>query len=183
MYLKDYCQVRIDSNDPQNVAGEILVKGEQVMMGYYKNEKDTKAVLDKDGWLHTGDMGTLDEDGTLNIRGRCKTMILTDNGQNIYPEEIEDKLNNMPLVLESLVLENDGKLYGLVVPDFETCEREGIDRATLEATMEENLKTLNTQIAAYERLVSISIYPSEFEKTPKKSIKRYLYNASKLGIK
>ena len=183
MYLKDYIDVRIDSTDPQNVAGEILVRGENVMMGYYKNEEATSAAIDAEGWLHTGDMGTMDVDGTLYIRGRCKTMILTGSGQNIYPEEIEDKLNNMPLVLESLVLENDGKLYGLVVPDFETCEREGIDRQTLEATMAENLKALNAQIAAYERLVSISIYPSEFEKTPKKSIKRYLYNASKLGIK
>ncbi|MBR0336383.1 MAG: AMP-binding protein, partial [Alistipes sp.] len=182
MYLKNFLDVRIDSTDPQNVAGEILVRGENVMMGYYKNEEATAAAIDSEGWLHTGDMGTIDVDGTLYIRGRCKTMILTGNGQNIYPEEIEDKLNNMPLVLESLVLENDGKLYGLVVPDFETCEREGIDRPALEAIMAENLKQLNTQIAAYERLVSITIYPSEFEKTPKKSIKRYLYNVSKLGI-
>ena len=127
-------------------------------------------------------MGTVDADGTLYIRGRCKTMILTGSGQNIYPEEIEDKLNNMPLILESLVLENDGKLYGLVVPDFETCEKEGIDRPTLEQTMNENLKALNAQVAAYERLVSLTIYPSEFEKTPKKSIKRYLYNVSKLSL-
>jgi long-chain acyl-CoA synthetase len=182
MYLKDYLDVRIVSSDPQNVAGEILVRGENVMMGYYKNEEATSAAIDDEGWLHTGDMGTMDLDGTLYIRGRCKTMILTGSGQNIYPEEIEDKLNNMPLVLESLVLENDGKLYGLVVPDFETCEKEGISRAALEEMMKENLKNLNSQVAAYERLVSISIYPSEFEKTPKKSIKRYLYNVSKLGI-
>ena len=181
-YIKENLEVRIDSPDKQNIAGEILVRGEHVMKGYYKNEKDTAASIDSDGWLHTGDMGTIDDDGTLYIRGRCKTMILTSTGQNIYPEEIEDKLNNMPLVLESLVLEHGGKLYGLVVPDFETCEKEGIDKETLKATMDENLKTLNAQVAAYERLVSLTVYPSEFEKTPKKSIKRYLYNVSKLGI-
>ena len=174
--------VRIDSSDPQRIPGEILVRGEHVMLGYYKNEEATRSAIDADGWLHTGDMGTLDPDGTLYIRGRCKTMILTGSGQNIYPEEIEDKLNNMPLVLESLVLENDGKLYGLVVPDFETCEKEDISRTALEEMMKENLKNLNAQVAVYERLVSIHIYPSEFEKTPKKSIKRYLYNVSKLGI-
>ncbi len=180
--IKENLEVRIDSSDQQNVPGEILVRGEHVMLGYYKNEKDTKASIDDEGWLHTGDMGTLDDDGTLYIRGRCKTMILTSTGQNIYPEEIEDKLNNMPLVLESLILEQGGKLYGLVVPDFETCEKEGIDKETLKQTMDENLKLLNSQVAAYERIVSLTIYPSEFEKTPKKSIKRYLYNVSKLGI-
>ena len=181
-YIKDMLEVRINSADPYTIPGEILVRGEHVMLGYYKNEEATADAIDEQGWLHTGDMGTVDLDGTLYIRGRCKTMILTGSGQNIYPEEIEDKLNNMPLILESLVLENEGKLYGLVVPDFETCEREGIDRATLEQTMNENLKLLNSQVAAYERLVSLNIYPSEFEKTPKKSIKRYLYNVSKLGI-
>ena len=181
-YIKENLEVRIDSADKHNIPGEILVHGEHVMQGYFKNEKATNEAIDKDGWLHTGDMGTIDEDGTLYIRGRCKTMILTSTGQNIYPEEIEDKLNNMPLVLESLVLEHGGKLYGLVVPDFETCEKEGIDRTALEATMNENLQLLNSQIAAYERLVSLTIYPSEFEKTPKRSIKRYLYNVTKLGI-
>ena len=180
--IKEMLEVKINSTDQHNIPGEILVRGEHVMMGYYKNEKATSDAIDADGWLHTGDMGTIDPDGTLYIRGRCKTMILTGSGQNIYPEEIEDKLNNMPLILESLVLENDGKLYGLVVPDFETCEKEGISREQLEEIMQENLKNLNSQVAAYERLVSISIYPSEFEKTPKKSIKRYLYNVAKLGI-
>lgn len=180
--IKEMLEVKINSADQHNIPGEILVRGEHVMMGYYKNEKATADAIDADGWLHTGDMGTIDPDGTLYIRGRCKTMILTGSGQNIYPEEIEDKLNNMPLILESLVLENDGKLYGLVVPDFETCEKEGISREQLENIMQENLKNLNSQVAAYERLVSISIYPSEFEKTPKKSIKRYLYNVAKLGI-
>ena len=182
-YLSEYLDVSIDSSDPQRVPGEIMVKGEMVMSGYYKNEKDTKAVLEPDGWMHTGDMGVMDPDGTVYIKGRCKTMILTDTGQNIYPEQIEDKLNNMPLVLESLVLENEGKLYGLVVPDFDHCEKEGIDRAALEDIMKENLKNLNEQVAAYERLVSITIHISEFEKTPKRSIKRYLYDVKRLGIK
>ena len=181
-YLSDYLDVRIDSSDPQHIPGEILVKGEMVMQGYYKNQKDTEAVLEPDGWMHTGDMGIMDPDGTVYIKGRCKTMILTDTGQNIYPEQIEDKLNNMPLVMESLVLENDGKLYGLVVPDFDHCEKEGIDRSRLEEIMKENLKNLNEQVAAYERLVSITIHIDEFEKTPKRSIKRYLYDVKKLGI-
>ena len=180
-YLKGMLEVKIDSEDQQNVPGEILVKGECVMAGYYKNERDTKAVLDEDGWLHTGDMGTIDEDGTLYIKGRCKSMILTETGQNIYPEQIEDKLNNLPLVTESLVLENGGKLYGLVVPDFAICEKEGIDKVRLNEIMNENLKMFNSQVAAYERLVSIIVYPKEFEKTPKKSIKRYLYDVSKLS--
>ena len=182
-YLSDFLDIRIESNDPQRVPGEILVKGEMVMQGYYKNQKDTEAVLEPDGWMHTGDMGILDPDGTVYIKGRCKTMILTDTGQNIYPEQIEDKLNNMPLVMESLVLENDGKLYGLVVPDFDHCEKEGIDRARLEEIMKENLKNLNDQVAAYERLISITIHIDEFEKTPKRSIKRYLYDVKRLGIK
>ncbi len=182
-YLREYLDVRIDSSDPQNVPGEIMVKGEMVMQGYYKNEKDTTATLEPDGWMHTGDMGVMDPDGTVYIKGRCKTMILTDTGQNIYPEQIEDKLNNMPLVLESLVLENGGKLYGLVVPDFDLCEKEGVDRARLEEIMNENLKELNQQVAAYERLVSITIHISEFEKTPKRSIKRYLYDVKRMGIK
>ena len=182
-YLNEYLDVRIDSQDPQHIPGEIMVKGEMVMQGYYKNAKDTEAVLEPDGWMHTGDMGVMDPDGTVYIKGRCKTMILTDTGQNIYPEQIEDKLNNMPLVLESLVLENEGKLYGLVVPDFDQCEKEGIDRAQLEDIMKENLKNLNEQVAAYERLVSIAIHQSEFEKTPKRSIKRYLYDVKRLGIK
>ena len=181
-YLSDYLDVRIDSSDPQHIPGEILVKGEMVMQGYYKNQKDTEAVLEPDGWMHTGDMGIMDPDGTVYIKGRCKTMILTDTGQNIYPEQIEDKLNNMPLVMESLVLENYGKLYGLVVPDFDHCEKEGIDRSRLEEIMKENLKNLNEQVAAYERLVSITIHIDEFEKTPKRSIKRYLYDVKKLGI-
>ena len=181
MYIKEYLDLRIDSPDPDHTAGEIIVKGEHVMLGYYKNEKDTHAVLDPDGWLHTGDMGTVDPDGTLYIRGRSKTMILTGSGQNIYPEEIEDKLNNMYLVLESLVLEHNGKLHALVVPDYEQAEREGVDKNDLPQIMENNLKELNTVVAGYEHVAAITIYPTEFEKTPKRSIKRYLYNVTLLG--
>ena len=181
MYIKEYLDLRIDSPDPEHTAGEIIVKGERVMLGYYKNEKDTHAVLDPDGWLHTGDMGTVDPDGTLYIRGRSKTMILTGSGQNIYPEEIEDKLNNMYLVLESLVLEHNGKLHALVVPDYEQAEREGVDKNDLPQIMENNLKELNTVVAGYEHVAAITIYPTEFEKTPKRSIKRYLYNVTLLG--
>ncbi|MEG0789747.1 MAG: AMP-binding protein [Alistipes sp.] len=179
-YLKDFLQVKIASSDPQTVAGEILVKGENVMTGYYKNDKETHKVLDKAGWLHTGDMGTMDEDGTLYIRGRSKTMILSGSGQNIYPEQIEDKLNNMYLVLESLVIDRDGKLAALVVPDYEQAEKEGVDKEELPAIMENNLKELNTIVAAFERVSDITLYPTEFEKTPKRSIKRYLYNPSLL---
>uniref|UniRef100_UPI0040561F91 AMP-binding protein n=1 Tax=Alistipes sp. TaxID=1872444 RepID=UPI0040561F91 len=173
----NHLEVKIDSPDPEKVAGEILIKGEHVMLGYYKNEKDTKAVLPGDGWLHTGDMGTMDPDGTIYIRGRLKTMILTGNGQNIYPEEIEDRLNNMYLVLESLIIEANGRLHALVVPDYEQVEKEGVDKQELPKIMEQNLEELNKMLAAYERVSSIRLYPTEFEKTPKRSIKRYLYNA------
>ncbi len=181
-FLKGLLEVRIDSEDPQRVAGEILVRGEHVMKGYYKNDKDTHKVLDEEGWLHTGDMATMDPDGTLYIRGRSKTMILSGNGQNIYPEEIEDKLNNMYLVLESLVLEGDnGRLKALVVPDYEQAESEGVDKSELPQIMQNNLQELNAQLAAYERVAEIAIYPTEFEKTPKRSIKRYLYAPSLLS--
>ena len=181
-FLKGLLEVRIDSEDPQRVAGEILVRGEHVMKGYYKNDKDTHKVLDEEGWLHTGDMATMDPDGTLYIRGRSKTMILSGNGQNIYPEEIEDKLNNMYLVLESLVLDaGNGKIKALVVPDYEQAESEGVDKSELPQIMQNNLQELNAQLAAYERVAEIAIYPTEFEKTPKRSIKRYLYAPSLLS--
>ena len=181
-YLRNLLEVRIDSSDPEHTAGEILVRGEHVMEGYYKNEKDTHKVLDAEGWLHTGDMGTMDPDGTLYIRGRSKTMILSGNGQNIYPEEIEDRLNNMYLVLESLVIDiGEGRLRALVVPDYEQAENEGVEKEELPAIMQNNLAELNAQLAAYERVAEIVLYPTEFEKTPKRSIKRYLYTASVLG--
>ena len=179
-YLKGLLDVRIDSDDPQHKAGEIMVRGEHVMQGYYKNPQATAAVLDGGGWLRTGDMGTMDDDGTLYIRGRCKTMILGSNGQNIYPEEIEDKLNNMYLVAESLILDDDGRLRALAVPDYEQAEKDGVGEDELKAVMENNLQLLNEQLAAYERVASITVYPTEFEKTPKRSIKRYLYDISKL---
>ena len=180
-YLHEQLEVKIDSPDPQHEAGEIIVRGEHVMKGYYKNEKDTEKVLEPDGWLHTGDMATMDPDGTLYIRGRSKTMILSGSGQNIYPEEIEDKLNNMYLVLESLILETEnGKLKALVVPDYEQAELEGVDKNDLPQIMQNNLTELNTLLAAYERVSELAIYPTEFEKTPKRSIKRYLYSPSLL---
>lgn len=181
-YIREMLEVKIDSPDPEHTAGEILVRGEHVMKGYYKNDKDTQKVLDADGWLHTGDMATMDPDGTLYIRGRSKTMILSGNGQNIYPEEIEDKLNNMYLVLESLVIDvGEGRLRAMVVPDYEQAEAEGVDKNDLPEIMQNNLKELNTQLAAYERVAEIVLYPTEFEKTPKRSIKRYLYSPSLLN--
>ena len=173
--LPGLMDVKIDSADPYKIAGEILVHGENVMMGYYKNEEATNAVLDKDGWLHTGDMGVVDPDGTIYIKGRCKTMILTGTGQNIYPEEIEDKLNNLPMVLESLIVERNGVLTALVVPDYDSAQKENIGKEELLKMMEENLKTLNTKVASYERVARLEIHESEFEKTPKRSIKRFLY--------
>ncbi len=174
MYLKNYLEVKIDSPDPEHVAGEIIVRGENVMKGYYKNEQATNDVL-RDGWLYTGDIGTMDPDGTLYIRGRSKTMILSPSGQNIYPEEIESKLNNLYLVMESLVVEREGKLVALVYPDYETAQIEGVADDAIPEIMEKNLAELNSLVAPYERVANIVIYPTEFEKTPKKSIRRYLY--------
>ncbi len=179
-FIKEHLEVKIDSSDPANIPGEILVKGEHVMVGYYKNTKDTLAIFDDDGWLHTGDMGVMDPDNTVYIRGRCKTMILGANGQNIYPEQIEDRLNNMYLVGESLIIEDNGKLAALVVPDYETAHNEKISDDQVKDIMQENLKELNSVVGAFERVASITIYPKEFEKTPKKSIKRFLYNTSLL---
>ncbi len=179
-YIDKHLEVKIDSPDPQNVPGEILVKGEHVMVGYYKNTKDTISIFDDDGWLHTGDMGVMDPDNTIYIRGRCKTMILGANGQNIYPEQIEDKLNNMFLVSESLIIEDNGKLAALVVPDLEAAANEKIGSDEIMKVMEDNLKQLNATVSAFERVASITIYPKEFEKTPKRSIKRFLYNTSLL---
>lgn len=179
--LTHHLEVKITSPDPENIPGEILVRGEHVMVGYYKNEKATQDVIDKDGWLHTGDMGIMESDDTIYIKGRCKTMILSSSGQNIYPESIEDLLNNMYLVGESLIIDNEGRLAALVVPDFELAQNNGItSEEELSAVMEENLKLLNSQVANYEKIGSITIFPTEFEKTPKKSIKRYLYDKNML---
>lgn len=173
-------EVDIDSKDSQTIPGEILVRGEHVMMGYYKNLKETTKVLDKNGWLHTGDIGVIDSDGVIFIRGRSKTMILSGNGQNIYPEQIEDKLNNMYLVVESLIIKSEEKIKALIFPDYEQADKDGVDKADLQVIMEANLVALNGLIASYERVADITIYPTEFEKTPKKSIKRYLYDPSLL---
>ena len=168
-------EVRIDSSDPYHVVGEILVRGANVMLGYYKNSEATAATLDSEGWYHTGDLGILDREGNLYIRGRSKNMLLGSNGQNIYPEEIEDKLNTLPYVMESIVIQRDQKLYALIHPDFEEAEKAGLDEAALAAQMEQNRKELNQMINAYEQIVGIRIYREEFEKTPKRSIKRFLY--------
>lgn len=173
--LKGIMEVRIDSEDPYNKVGEIQVRGENVMKGYYKNEEATRNVFTDDGWLKTGDLGTIDVNKRIYIRGRSKTMILSSNGQNIYPEEIEAKLNNLPFVLESLVVEREGKLVGLVYPDYDTVDSTGIRHEDLPTIMEQNRKDLNKLLAPYEAVTSIILYPTEFEKTPKRSIKRYLY--------
>ena len=168
-------EAKILSSDPKSVPGEICVRGTNVMKGYFKNPEATEAVLDKEGWLHTGDMGTLSDDCTLFIRGRSKTMILSANGQNIYPEEIEAKLNNMPFVAESLVVERDGRLVGLVYPDYDALDRLGIRSSELPSQLETIRVELNKLVAPYERLAEIRAIPNEFEKTPKRSIKRFLY--------
>ena len=147
------------------------------MKGYYKNTEATEAVLDSDGWLHTGDMGTVSPDGTIFIKGRYKTMILSANGQNIYPEEIEAKLNNMPFVAESLVVERGKRLIALVYPDYEAMDRRGVTSAMLPEIMAKVTEKLNRLVAPYERIDRIQLIANEFEKTPKRSIKRYLYNA------
>lgn len=163
------------SPDPEKVPGEILVRGQNVMKGYFKNPEATAEALDPEGWLHTGDMGTRDIDGTLYIKGRYKTMILSASGQNIYPEEIEAKLNNLPYVAESLLVERGNKLVALVYPDYEATDRDGLTHEQLPAKMEEILAQLNQKVAPYERVDKIQLLPNEFEKTPKKSIKRFLY--------
>ncbi len=173
--LDNIMEVRIDSEDPYNVVGEIQVRGENVMVGYYKNEEATKAAFTEDGWLKTGDLGTIDKNNTIFIRGRSKTMLLGPNGQNIFPEEIESRLNNMPFVMESLIVQRNGKLVALTHPDYETMDAAHVDHDMLPAIMEQNRLNLNKMLSTYENITAIQIYPSEFEKTPKKSIKRYLY--------
>lgn len=168
-------EVRVDSADPCNVLGEIQVRGENVMKGYYKNEEATKAAFTEDGWLRTGDLGTIDENNRIYLRGRSKTMILGASGQNVFPEEIEARLNNLPYVTESLVVSRNNKLVALVYPDYEAMNSTGLSSEALDAIMEENKQALNKSVANYETISTIHIYPTEFEKTPKKSIKRYLY--------
>ena len=174
--LQGFMDARIANPDVDGV-GEIQVRGENVMCGYYKNEQATADTFTEDGWLRTGDLGTLDEDGFIYIKGRCKTMLLGPSGQNIYPEEIEAKINNMPYVLESLVLQKDTRLVALVCPDFEAVDADKLSQEQLEVVMEENRKLVNAELAAYEQINELRIYTHEFEKTPKKSIKRFLYEA------
>ena len=174
--LKGFMDARIANPDADGV-GEIQVRGENVMVGYYKNEQATAESFTEDGWLRTGDLGIIDEDGFIYIKGRCKTMLLGPSGQNIYPEEIEAKINNMPYVLESLVLQKDTKLVALVCPDFEAVDADHLTQDQLEVVMEENRKLVNAELATYEQINEVRVYTHEFEKTPKKSIKRFLYEA------
>ena len=175
--LKGFMEARIADANAEGV-GEIQVRGEHVMAGYYKNEQATKECFTEDGWLRTGDLGMIDNDGFIYIKGRCKTMLLGPSGQNIYPEEIEAKINNMPYVLESLVLQKDDtRLVALVCPDFEAVDADHLTQDQLEAIMDENRKLVNQDLAAYEQVNMVKIYTHEFEKTPKKSIKRFLYEA------
>ena len=169
----DHMEVKILSNDPQNVPGEIVCRGTNVMLGYYKNDEATRDVIDSEGWYHTGDLGTISEDGHVFIRGRSKNMLLGSNGQNVYPEEIEDKLNSLPMVAESLVIQEGEKLVALVCPDHD--DEMNFSTEELEHIMEQNRDKLNEQLPAYSRVAAIRLHPEEFAKTAKKSIKRYLY--------
>lgn len=176
--IVDRMEVCIDSDDPENKVGEIMVRGMNVMLGYYKNPEATKSVMMPDGWMRTGDLGTLDSDGFLYIRGRSKSMILSSNGQNIYPEEIEDKLNNMPYVAESIVISQGGRIVALIYPDWEQVDKAGINHAEIEPLMQANIDQLNTEIPGYSKVHCFKLYQEEFEKTPKRSIKRYLYQSA-----
>ena len=173
-------EVKVLSPDPANIPGEIVCRGDNVMLGYYKNEEATKEVIDEEGWMHTGDLGVIDENGYVTIKGRSKNMLLGPSGQNIYPEEIEDKLNNLPYVNESIIIQAlDGKLAALIYPDFDLAFSQGMTEKQVEEQMEANRVALNAQIAAYEQVARVKIYHEEFEKTPKKSIKRFLYQEAR----
>ena len=169
-------EVEIDSPDPENIVGEIMTRGDNVMLGYYKNPEATAQVLEADGWLHTGDLGIMDKDGNVTIKGRSKNMLLGPSGQNIYPEEIEEQLNNMPFVAESIIIQQtDHKLMALIYPEFEEAYAQGMSNQDIESAMETNRVNLNAELPAYSQIARVKIYPEEFEKTPKKSIKRFLY--------
>lgn len=168
-------EIRIDSPDPQNIPGEVLVKGANVFLGYYKNEEATKNVLGEDGWFHTGDMGVMDSDGYLFLKGRSKCMILGPSGQNIYPEEIEGVVNNVTYVVDSLVIEDHGALVSLIYPDYHQAELDGLSKSQLEAKLLETLPEINKQIPNYAKISKMEFMPEDFERTPKRSIKRYLY--------
>lgn len=168
-------EIRIASADPGRIPGEIQVRGDNVMLGYYKNEEATEESFTTDGWMRTGDMGIIDGDGYLFIKGRCKSMILGPSGQNIYPEEIEAVINSMPYVIESLVVDSNGKLIALVYPDMELAGKEGLDKNAILKKMEENIAAVNVDMPNYSKIAGVRVVPEEFEKTPKKSIKRYMY--------
>lgn len=176
--IVDRMEGRIDSPDPEHIPGELWVRGDNVMKGYYKNKDATDAVM-KDGWMNTGDLCTMDSDGFIYIRGRNKNMILGPSGQNIYPEEIEQKLNNMPYVAESLVVDSDGQLAALIYPDLELATKQGIHTDTLSKIIDDNIAALNKDLPAYSQIRKVKLYNEEFEKTPKRSIKRYLYQHAK----
>lgn len=171
----DHMEVKIASNDPENVPGEIMARGLNTMLGYYKNEVATREVLDEDGWYHTGDLGTMSADGHLYIRGRIKNMLLGSNGQNVYPEEIEDKLNSLAMVNESLIVQKGEQLIGLVYPDVDEAQQMGFNDEDLNNIMEQNRLQLNAMLPPFCKISEIRLHPEEFVKTPKKSIKRYLY--------
>ena len=166
-------EVKVLSPDPQNIVGEIVCRGDNVMLGYYKNEEATREAIDEDGWLHTGDLGVIDAEGNVTIKGRSKNMLLSASGQNIYPEEIEDKLNNLTFVAESVVIQKDEKLVALIHPDYD--EAGDISEDELKAVMQQNIQELNTMMPPYSQVSRYVIMKEEFEKTPKKSIKRFLY--------
>ena len=172
-------EVRIDSNDPAHRAGEIICRGENLMLGYYKNPEATALIIDVRGWLHTGDLATMDSEGYVTVRGRSKNMLLTASGQNIYPEEIESKLNNMPYVAESLIVLQNDKLVALIYPDFDEAFARGLQQSDIEEAMEQNRQELNQQLPAYCQITKVKIHFEEFEKTAKKSIKRFLYQEAK----
>ena len=172
-------EVKIDSSDPQRVAGEIICRGTNLMLGYYKNPEATSQIIDVNGWLHTGDLGTMDAEGYVTVRGRSKNMLLTSSGQNIYPEEIESKLNNMPYVSESLIVLQKEKLVALIYPDFDDAFANGLQQMDVERMMEANRNELNQQLPAYCQISEVKIHFEEFEKTAKKSIKRFMYQEAK----
>ncbi|OAV66209.1 Long-chain-fatty-acid--CoA ligase FadD15 [Bacteroidales bacterium Barb6XT] len=176
--IVDRMEVLIDSPDPRNQAGEILVRGDNLMLGYYKNPEATQAVMQPDGWMRTGDLGTIDADGFLYIRGRCKSLILSSNGQNIYPEEIEEKLNEMPYIAESIVISDNSKITALICLDRTQLDKDGISSSAIDSIMQDTIAQLNMEIPAYSKVHNFKIHTGEFEKTPKRSIKRYLYQSA-----
>jgi long-chain acyl-CoA synthetase len=167
--------VKIDSEDQQNIVGEIILRGDNVMLGYYKNEAATREVIDEEGWFHTGDLGVIDEAGNIYIKGRSKNMLLGPSGKNIYPEEIESLINNYRHVTESVVISEDHKLVGLIFPDIEQLEKDGITEATMPEALESIRKDVNNRLPEYMAVTKFRVHPEEFAKTPKRSIKRYLY--------